>query len=66
MCSGPVSPALSIPCVALQAVDALDDVRPVLEGVVLFFSVETEHLGAGSGRGGKQDQGCDGDHLPHC
>ena len=33
---------------ALETVDALDDMRAMLEGVVLFLLLETEHLGAGS------------------
>ena len=45
--------------VAVQAVDAFDDVRAVLERPVLFVTLEAEHFCACPGGASEQDQGCD-------
>lgn len=61
----PRVPRLLNAAMALQAVDPLDHVHAVLEGIRFPLLLETEHLGAGSSRRGKQNQSSDGDDVPH-
>jgi hypothetical protein len=51
--------------VTLQTVDALHDVGAVLEGMVLLFLLEAQHLCAGASGAGEDDQSDDCDELSH-
>lgn len=52
--------------VAFQAVDSLDHVGTVLEGAVLFFLLEPEHLGTSACGAGHQDQAEYSCNPSHC
>ena len=61
----PGLPGLLDAHMAFVAVNPFEHVRTVLKGAVLFVSLEAKHFGAGSGRSGERDQGCDCDELSH-
>lgn len=52
-------------CVAPEAVDAFDDVRAMLEGVILLFLLEAKHFGASPGGASKRDHSSDCHDLSH-
>lgn len=56
---------LGNPGVAFQAVDALDEMSPMLERVVLSLLLEAEHLGARAGRSSQHQEGRDCDPPSH-